>query len=1192
MKDKKKTSVNFNEALFTNMTFFTDAVWALDVATQKIEILHDKIQPELEGSVKSLEDARQHFIECNDPEDVKEILFRLSTEFLTNLKTSITYESRSFKRNEEKHTLRHVMTPEFDKKGRVKTVFFTFQDVQSHSNFKTDLTGVTSALNNTDVSSMVYHPKENKIYFSKRACQIYHCSSTYEDAPFSFAEEFVNEESRQVFISMFDHINSGKPSASSLFYNTDKSLRIHATMTTTKKDSEGNPEEVFCIIEDETKTYNAIQEKEKYQKELDRYLSAVTCGIIQYTRDTHKVVYANQIALDLMGYPSVEELEKHSASGIAESVNEEDAKHIKTLVSKLKNEKQIFDFEYRINHDNGEELICYGTVHLINREKDEPIIQRSMIDITEIRRSANKALILEATKETARQAQENLDTINSIIGSGMWYIEFDHNGKMSRINWSDKFRQMLGYSNASEFPNVLESWSDKIHPDDRESTLEKFYSCINGKKQDEWNFRMKLKNGTYNWFNVVGRVLCYENGKPRLFLGTFINVTMTEKKNQDYNSRLGAFLGGVNGGLVIKKYKKPNDYVYVSPQAAAILGYTPEEMIIVDKGCSTGITHPDDIEKCTQEVFEQVAESDSYTIKYRLKHKDGSWIWISDYGKRMTTDNGDVLVYSLLQDINEQEIQKQQLAFERSQFRDALTKNSLFSYGLDLTDGWFRKEVYTHDGTPIFASNNISLPISYNQHVKTMIEACDYEFLDHDSERITTREVLLEEFEKGISQIESHIYSKTMKVFNRIMLLMNRNENDNHVYLTVIIHDETVSRKEEAKQRLALQEALAASEQASRAKTVFLNNMSHDIRTPMNAIIGFTDLASMNINNAEKALDYLQKIQTSSKHLLSLINDVLDMSRIESGKVQIKEAPVSFEEIIEDIKSLVQDDTEIHGQDLLLDISKVQDKNIWCDKLRLNQILLNCISNSVKFTPKGGTVSLAVRQIPCPKSGYGSYQFVISDTGIGMSAEFLSHVFEPFERERTSTVSGIQGTGLGMSITKNLVDMMRGDIKVKSTQGVGTQITITLTFQLTADETALHENENEGPGKSLEGLKILLVEDNELNLEIATEILKNQGVDVDTANDGSIALEKMIDEEPERYDLILMDVQMPVMDGYEATRCIRRLHNPKKAQIPIIAMTANAFEEDRRVALEAGMNEHLAKPINPELLLKAVAKWI
>ena len=512
-----------------------------------------------------------------------------------------------------------------------------------------------------------------------------------------------------------------------------------------------------------------------------------------------------------------------------------------------------------------------------------------------------------------------------------------------------------------------------------------------------------------------------------------------------------------------------------------------------------------------------------------------------------------------------------------------------------------------------------------------------------------------------------------------------------------------------------LQVAVEKAESANRAKSTFLSNMSHDIRTPMNAIIGFTTLAISNIDDKDRVKDYLTKTLASSNHLLSLINDVLDMSRIESGKIHLEEVEVNLSDVLHDLKTIVSGQIYAKQLEFYMDAMDVTDEDVYCDKTRLNQILLNLLSNAIKFTPAGGTVSVRVRQLAGKVHGCGQYEFRIKDNGIGMSQEFAQKIFEPFERERTSTVSRIQGTGLGMAITKNIVDMMGGTIEVQTAQGKGTEFTVCVPMRAQTEQRPVEKiTELEGlkalvvdddfntcdsvtkmlvkvgmraewtlsgkeavlrarqsiemsdvyhayiidwrlpdmngievtrqirslhddtpiiiltaydwsdieveakaagvtafcskpmfmsdlretlmsalgqkpadavqrllPEKNADfkGKHILLVEDNELNREIAQEILQEYGFLVDSAENGAVAVEKVSTAAPGSYDLVLMDVQMPIMDGYTATRKIRALDDPARAKLPILAMTANAFDEDRRNALESGMNGFLSKPI-------------
>ncbi|MBR1931304.1 MAG: response regulator, partial [Lachnospiraceae bacterium] len=381
----------------------------------------------------------------------------------------------------------------------------------------------------------------------------------------------------------------------------------------------------------------------------------------------------------------------------------------------------------------------------------------------------------------------------------------------------------------------------------------------------------------------------------------------------------------------------------------------------------------------------------------------------------------------------------------------------------------------------------------------------------------------------------------------------------------------------------------AKAEESSKAKTVFLSNMSHDIRTPMNAIIGYINLAERDGNGETELREYLGKIKTSSHHLLALINDVLEMSRIESGKMDLEPIAMELKKTLAEVKDMFSTQMEEKDIYFTVDCSQIRNSRVYCDKNRLNRVLLNLLSNAYKFTPEGGTVSVTAWQIEEDEEGYGRYELRVADSGIGMTPEFAAKVFEAFERERTSTVSRIQGTGLGMAITKSIIDLMGGTIHVNTAPDRGTEFVIQLRLALQEGMEEVEEAvEKEGNVQSrtvdFTTMRLLLVEDMEINREIAMMILTGLGFAVETAENGQVALDKVSGSEPGYYDGILMDIQMPVMDGYEAAKAIRSLEDEKLAGIPIIAMTANAFSEDVKKAHDVGMNGHIAKPIDVNVM--------
>ena len=413
-------------------------------------------------------------------------------------------------------------------------------------------------------------------------------------------------------------------------------------------------------------------------------------------------------------------------------------------------------------------------------------------------------------------------------------------------------------------------------------------------------------------------------------------------------------------------------------------------------------------------------------------------------------------------------------------------------------------------------------------------------------------------------------------------------ENDEGILAGFQNVDATIAVERERQQ--LLKDALAGAEEANRAKLAFLSNMSHDIRTPLNAIIGFNELAKKHAEDARATRHYLDKIAVSSEHLLALVNDVLDMSRIESGNVQVDAAPIYLPTFFDELHTIALGNAVSKNIELVFDTSSVQHKTVIGDELKLKKVLVNILSNAVKFTGEGGTVSFAAEECGRFSSEYAHFLFRIRDNGIGMSEEFAEHAFEPFTREHEGMYGFATGTGLGLSIVKNLVNIMDGTVRLESEKGQGTEFTISLHLKMSDDE---EEGESSmcgaaGPvdASSMSDKRVLLVEDNELNREITYETLKEAGLRIDTAVDGAEAVQKVRDAAPGAYDIVLMDVQMPVMNGYEATRAIRGLSTPERASVPIIAVTANAFSNDRDEALAAGMDGHISKPVDVHLLMK------
>ena len=403
------------------------------------------------------------------------------------------------------------------------------------------------------------------------------------------------------------------------------------------------------------------------------------------------------------------------------------------------------------------------------------------------------------------------------------------------------------------------------------------------------------------------------------------------------------------------------------------------------------------------------------------------------------------------------------------------------------------------------------------------------------------------------------------------------------------VRDITLIEEERTEYNRKLMSALAQAEEANKGKSYFLFNMSHDIRTPLNAIIGYSELAKNHLDEKEVLDDYIYKIQTCGRQLLGLIGDVLDMAKIESGNLEISEKPCLCQDLMSDIMISVNESAKKKGLEFEASGNACH-STILCDKVKVQKILLNILSNAVKYTPQGGKISLSVQEKIREDEGLSDFTFVVKDNGIGISKEFLPYIFNSFSRERNATISGVSGTGLGMTITKRLVDAMGGKIEVESQQNMGTTVTVSITFSRLV---GLEEKRDEIiPDAFLKGIRVLLVEDNEINGEIASEMLRELKVNVDLVTNGKECIDALLEKDAGYYDLVLMDIQMPVMDGYEATRIIRRFSDKDKRLIPVIAMTANAFEEDKQKAFQSGMNGHLAKPVEMRHLIQALKSAI
>ncbi len=765
--------------------------------------------------------------------------------------------------------------------------------------------------------------------------------------------------------------------------------------------------------------------------------------------------------------------------------------------------------------------------------------------------------------------------------------------------------------------------------------------------------------------------------------------------------------------------------ISINRAALKILGYeSQEELMKTGFNMIAPSVVEEDRERLRECIRTLKKEEDSISVEYRVQHKSGEILYIAGNIK-LLKENGEFFYQRFLLDCTTQKLQeeKKQKENEKRQMDliHALSTDFNLVCFFDLETGngsTLKMDDGYAGGLESAFTGKIALQESMDYYIRTFVYEEDREMM---REACSAEHLKRELSEKNLYYVSYRLFrDNEIQYFQMKAVRPGAWEESQGIVIGFRSVDEET--RNEMEKKSMLQEALLQANKANKAKSVFLSNMSHDIRTPMNAIVGFTSLAITHIDHRDQVEEYLKKIMSSGNYLLSLINDVLDMSRIESGKMQLEEKPCSLPEIVNGLRNILQADINAKQIELLIEAVRLEHEEIYCDKLRLNQVLLNLLSNAVKYTNAGGSVSLGISEKLGGSGDCAEYEFSIKDTGIGMSEEFVSHIFEPFERERNSTISRIQGTGLGMAITKNIVDMMHGFIVVKSEQGKGTEVRVSFTFRLVsgkkmqpipkykdcralvADEILNNCNtvagmltrfgmraeqalsgdevmqktfraaqdddiygvyvidwqiagmnnmelirnlrketgdsavifimaandwseaeeeaktagvtsfcnkplffselwsrlsktagngETESDERNNESVKtntghILLAEDIDLNQEIAVAILGEAGFSVDVAENGQIAVDMIKESRPGYYQLVLMDIQMPVMNGYDATREIRMLEDPKLSSIPILAMSANAFEEDKREAMHCGMNGHIAKPIDVDNLLETL----
>ena len=932
-------------------------------------------------------------------------------------------------------------------------------------------------------------------------------------------------------------------------------------------------------------------------------------------------------------------------------------------------------------------------------------------------------------------AYEDLALVNESIHSAPWTLECDETGRIVRASWSHAFRQILGYHDALDFPNQLDAWSELLHPEDKDRVMTLLLKTVADKTNTtkfSVEYRLKLQYGPYQWFRASAEVIRRLDGTASRITGIIYNIE-EEKQSRMQAQRAAAFHRAFTNANLCEYYVdlEQNTFDTFKVEASLMTAFeqsqTWDELI---KFFVDNYVVEQDKQKVTEfydraYITEKLKGLETELCQECRIFLNGETRWVRNVVMRGEIgDSNYAMIF--LRDITESKAE----TARRMQMASANASMELLIQSMvrlldrfvvcDLEND--RYQFYNLQGERIYAPTG-----TYHGFVEQVV--AKYKTL----ESLDALDALIspENIRRNL-QGENDIYKfeycaldeNTYKIASFIPL-----EWDGTKLVKVLLASMDVSqeKKAEIESHKALKEAYRAAENASRAKTDFLSNMSHDIRTPMNAIVGLTAIAGANIENQDKVVECLGKITKSSRHLLGLINEVLDMARIESGRMSLAEEDFSLPELVDNLLTLTNPAIDEHHHQLEVHVEHIEHEAVCGDSLRIQQVFVNLMSNAIKYTPDGGNITFTIKEKPNGFSELGCYEFSIADNGIGMTPEFQKIMFEPFSRADDHRTTKVQGTGLGMAITRNIVNLMNGNIQVESAPNKGTKITVTVYLKLQKDEKeqekelfdlpvlvvdddktscestvetlreigiagewvltgkeavercyARHETnrdyfavildwkmpemdgietarrirecvgqdvtiiiltsfefseiEEEARAVGVDafmakplfrsrltatlrqftsgkkekdarnyledfaktdytGKRLLLVEDNDLNREIATEILGMTGVTVETAENGKIAVEKVAAAPENWYRLVLMDIQMPVMNGYEATAAIRSLPG-SRGKVPIIAMTANAFAEDVQLAKNTGMNEHIAKPLDLNKLNDVLKQWL
>ncbi len=1220
-----------------------------------------------------------------------------------------------------------------------------------------DIAILENALNDAGIYTFMYYPQEQRIEIPERTCRAYGCRSVYTDMPWSFAKDFVNPKYRPAFYKIYDAILAGKRMAKGLFCNMECTVYFQVTISVTEKDAGGRPLLAMGVIENLTdefvkeRLYKALLQKKNQelqrklvleQEEMNRRMDTILNGIsggFKISRNDEKFsyVYVSEALAQFLGY-TLEEFLEVSNGNVMDFVYPDDVEETYRKEREDISKGDTYSCKYRVRCKDGTIKWIIDSGKLVRTGSGEEHFYSLYLDVDELERgrleleealamleqivAANACGIFAYSLPDRRILQINREAIR-LLG---W------EGEDIRSGMQVGSRMLVENLLPEDWERVGAMTRDIRKPGDSMKTF----------------FRLQKDGEVRARVEIEVKRLRMPNGQD-MILSTLVDVTEKSRMEEALNESLQAFhIASQEAGNIIVIYDIASQTVrfdrkdccpfadgslirgvpYETVDNGTVAEESKEEYLRLHEAMIRGGDEADGIVKrITLDGREMITRLRFQRVTDRAGQPTGKAIGVY-------TDITQEYLHEAEQAVRMETIQSEYAASQESAKQElnrymdvirALSDDYFSIYQVDLTNNLIQT-VRANDKLLPQVAATIGRQAPFDKTMEGYVRM----FVHPEDQKRVIREINLSNIIQQLKKERTFIVRYRRVVGSKVeytelkMVDVSEKRDGGRCVLAVRSVDREVRRDIEQQERL--REALAQAQHSNNAKTIFLSNMSHDIRTPMNAIVGFSNIAAGHLDDKERVRDCVTKILTASNHLQNLINDILDMSRIESGKLILRDGVCDLPELVRSLMSVVQTQIRTRRLEFSTRVVGVRNEVVCADALKLRQVLINILGNAIKFTQPGGAVCMTIRQAPSPAEGCGRYTFTISDTGIGMSEEFQKHIFEPFERETTNTLGQTEGTGLGMSITKSIVDAMGGRILVDSERGVGSTFTVELDLRFQGPATAelpsltgrrvlavngnplylsdvqktlegsglaafsaaasgkealaleraavsagagydtciidralpdmsgveltgrLREQAADRPmsviltdydwsdierearaagvtafcakplflssltdailragqepssgedalvqaGEKYVGTRILLVEDNELNREIAQELLTEQGFLVESAGDGAEALMMLKQSPAGYYQLILMDVQMPVMNGYDTTRAIRGMSREDLVRLPIIAMTANAFEEDKAAALKCGMNDHLAKPINMEQMMEKISRFL